>query len=66
MIVDNISVDMVEQLLCWQRRCTPSDPLLTKVNFFQVVNCVFNELLSIVSVLIVVVVCSLQRRFVYI
>ena len=63
MIVDNISVDMVEQLLCWQR-CTPSDPLLTKVNFFQVVNCVFNELLSIVSVLIVVVVCSLQRRFV--
>ena len=63
MIVDNISVDMVQQLLCWQR-CTPSDPLLTKVNFFQVVNCVFNELLSIVSVLIVVVVCSLQRRFV--
>ena len=63
MIVDNISVDMVEQLLCWQR-CTPSDPLLTKVNFFQVVNCVFNELLSIVSVLIVVVVCSLQRQFV--
>ena len=65
MIVDNISVDMVEQLLCWQRG-TPSDPLLTKVDFFQVVTCVFNDLLSIVSVLIVVVVCSLQRRFVYI
>ena len=62
MIVDNISVDMVEQLLCWQR-CTPSDPLLTKVDFFQVVMCVFNDLLSIVSVLIVVVVCSLQRQF---
>ena len=66
MIVDNISVDMVEQLLCWQR-CTPSDPLLTKVDFIsEVVTCVFNDLLSIVSVLIVVVVCSLQRRFVYI
>ena len=65
MIVDNISVDMVEQLLGWQR-CRPSNPLLTKVDLFQVVMCVFNDLLSIVSVLIVVVVCSLQRRFVYI
>ena len=36
----------------------PNDPLLTKVEFFQVVMCVFNDLLSIVSVLIVVVVCS--------
>ena len=65
MIVDTISVDMVEQLI-GRQRCRPSDPLLTKVDFFQVVMCVFNDLLSIVSVLIVVVVCSLQRQFVYI
>jgi len=31
-------------------------------NFFSDV-CIFNDLLSIVSVLIVVVVCSLQRLF---
>jgi len=61
-IVDNISVDMVEQLL-GQQRCNPRDPSLTKVDFFQVVMRVFNDLLSIVSVLIVVVVCSLQRQF---
>ena len=60
MIVDNIFVDMVEQPL-GRQRCRPSDPSLTKVEFFQVVMCVFNDLLSIVSVLIVVVVCSLQR-----
>ena len=62
MIVDNISVDMVKQPLGWQH-CRPSDPSLTIVEFFQVVMCVFNDLLSIVSVLIVVVVCSLQRLF---
>ena len=65
MIVDNISVDMVKRPL-GRQPCRPSDPMLTIVEFFQVVMCVFNDLLSIVSVLIVVVVCSLQRRFVYI